>query len=191
MPKRWLFAAAMGAGGFNVIVGNPPYIRIQNMVSYSREEIAFYQNENSPYTTARQDNFDKYALFSHVVRKTFLQTLREHLPADAAYSPENVQALVRAVCHYFVYLNSQCPPSDRQLRPVAETEVQAVVCETLGRLLQERPEVENAELTATYLSWAIFGAGLEWIGNRSEQAVGETATAICVLVEKTLQSLTR
>ena len=134
--------------------------------------------------------FDKYALFSHVVRKTFLLTLREHLPADAAYSPENVQALVRAVCHYFVYLNSQCPPSDRQLRPVAETEVQAVVCKTLGRWLQERPEVENAELTATYLSWAIFGAGLEWIGNRSEQAVGETATAICVLVEKTLQSST-
>lgn len=64
-PFTWTdeFAAAMGAGGFNVIVGNPPYIRIQNMVSYSREEIAFYQNENSPYTTARQDNFDKYALF--------------------------------------------------------------------------------------------------------------------------------
>lgn len=55
--------AEMAAGGFNVIVGNPPYIRIQNMVAYSREEIAYYQHDGSPYTTARQDNFDKYALF--------------------------------------------------------------------------------------------------------------------------------
>lgn len=64
-PLTWAddFPAAMGAGGFNVIVGNPPYIRIQNMVAYSREEIAYYQHDSSPYTTARQDNFDKYALF--------------------------------------------------------------------------------------------------------------------------------
>ena len=64
-PFTWAdeFPAEMAAGGFHVIVGNPPYIRIQDMVAYSPEEIAYYQREGSPYTTARQDNFDKYALF--------------------------------------------------------------------------------------------------------------------------------
>lgn len=64
-PFTWAdeFPAEMAAGGFHIIVGNPPYIRIQNMVAYSREEIAYYQREGSPYTTARQDNFDKYGLF--------------------------------------------------------------------------------------------------------------------------------
>jgi len=64
-PFTWTdeFPAEMAAGGFNVIIGNPPYIRIQNMVAYSREEIAYYQQDGSPYTTAQQDNFDKYALF--------------------------------------------------------------------------------------------------------------------------------
>ena len=64
-PFTWAdeFPTDMCGGGFNVIVGNPPYIRIQNMVTYSREEVAFYQNDKSPYTTAKQDNFDKYALF--------------------------------------------------------------------------------------------------------------------------------
>jgi hypothetical protein len=57
------FPAEMGRGGFDVIVGNPPYIRIQNMTAYSPEEVAFYQSPLSPYSTARQDNFDKYALF--------------------------------------------------------------------------------------------------------------------------------
>ncbi|PJE26424.1 TaqI-like C-terminal specificity domain-containing protein [Pseudooceanicola antarcticus] len=64
-PFRWQdeFADEMVAGGFDVIVGNPPYIRIQNMVAYSPEEAAFYHATESPYSTARQDNFDKYALF--------------------------------------------------------------------------------------------------------------------------------
>lgn len=64
-PFSWAdeFPAEMARGGFDVIVGNPPYIRIQNMQVYSPEEAAFYQSAASPYTTARQDNFDKYALF--------------------------------------------------------------------------------------------------------------------------------
>ncbi|MBM4118685.1 hypothetical protein FJ251_13310 [bacterium] len=64
-PFTWAreFPAEMRRGGFDVIVGNPPYIRIQNMVAYSPEEVGFYQSPRSPYTTARADNFDKYALF--------------------------------------------------------------------------------------------------------------------------------
>lgn len=64
-PFSWgeEFRDEMGCGGFNVIVGNPPYIRIQNMVAYSPEEVTFYQNQNSPFRTAQHNNFDKYALF--------------------------------------------------------------------------------------------------------------------------------
>ncbi len=64
-PFSWTdeFPAEQVHGGFDVIVGNPPYIRIQNMQTYSPEEAAFYQSAGSPYTTACQDNFDKYALF--------------------------------------------------------------------------------------------------------------------------------
>jgi methylase of polypeptide subunit release factors len=64
-PFSWPdeFPAESARGGFDVIVGNPPYIRIQNMQTYSPEEAAFYQSAGSPYTTARTDNFDKYALF--------------------------------------------------------------------------------------------------------------------------------
>jgi type I restriction-modification system DNA methylase subunit len=64
-PFTWTteFPQEMQRGGFDVIVANPPYIRIQNMQTYSPQEVAYYQNPASPYTTARQDNFDKYALF--------------------------------------------------------------------------------------------------------------------------------
>ena len=64
-PFIWAdeFADEMARGGFDVIVGNPPYIRIQNMVAYSQEEVSYYQSPRSPFTTGRQNNFDKYALF--------------------------------------------------------------------------------------------------------------------------------
>ncbi len=64
-PFTWEreFPKEFAARGFPVIVGNPPYIRIQHMVTYSPEEVAFYQSKASPYTTAASDNFDKYALF--------------------------------------------------------------------------------------------------------------------------------
>lgn len=66
------FPAIMAGGGFNAIVGNPPYIRIQNMVQYSPEELAFYRGEQKPYTTAI-GNIDKYYLFI----ERGLQLLRE------------------------------------------------------------------------------------------------------------------
>lgn len=64
-PFDWrdAFPKVMGERGFDLIIGNPPYIRIQNMVKYSPQEVRFYQSEESPYTTAKSDNFDKYNLF--------------------------------------------------------------------------------------------------------------------------------
>ena len=64
-PLDWkdAFPQIMREGGFDAIVGNPPYIRIQNMVRYSANEVAYLKSTLSMYRTARQDNFDKYALF--------------------------------------------------------------------------------------------------------------------------------
>lgn len=49
--------------GFDAIIGNPPYVRIQNIVKYLKEEIKFYQNDVSGYTVAESNTFDKYYLF--------------------------------------------------------------------------------------------------------------------------------
>jgi type I restriction-modification system DNA methylase subunit len=64
-PLDWetAFPAVFAKGGFDAIVGNPPYIRIQNMVRYSPYEVRYYQSDASPYTCAQSDNFDKYYLF--------------------------------------------------------------------------------------------------------------------------------
>jgi type I restriction-modification system DNA methylase subunit len=64
-PFSWLdeFPFLGDTKGFDAIVGNPPYVRIQNMVRYIREEIKYYKDKVYGYTVAQADTFDKYYLF--------------------------------------------------------------------------------------------------------------------------------
>lgn len=61
-PLNWEREFPRTGGRFDVIVGNPPYVRIQNMVAYSPAEARFYQSDASGFQS-RSDNFDKYVLF--------------------------------------------------------------------------------------------------------------------------------
>ncbi len=64
-PFNWQaeFPFLNQTGGFDAIVGNPPYIRIQNMARYAPEELGFYQSAASGYAGTGTENFDKYYLF--------------------------------------------------------------------------------------------------------------------------------
>lgn len=55
-PFNWKieFPFLMDTNGFDAIVGNPPYVRIQNFVKYSPEEIEYYRSPLSPYTYSQK-----------------------------------------------------------------------------------------------------------------------------------------
>jgi len=46
--------------GFNVIIGNPPYIRIQTMKEWAPEEVEYFSHK---YKTAESGNYDIYVVF--------------------------------------------------------------------------------------------------------------------------------
>jgi len=46
--------------GFDVVIGNPPYVRIQDLQKCSPNEVTFYKTR---YRTAAKGNYDIYALF--------------------------------------------------------------------------------------------------------------------------------
>lgn len=64
-PFNWKeqFSFLEQKNGFDAIVGNPPYVRIQNIMKFSAEEIKFFQSSISGYTVAGTESFDKYYLF--------------------------------------------------------------------------------------------------------------------------------
>lgn len=111
--KMFDWDAEFGGGKFDAIIGNPPYIRVQNMVHYSREEYDFYKSKYSPYVTAQADILDKYYLFiekgltllnnngilGYIVPHKFMNIqagakLRELLTSNAA---------VRKILHFGTY----------------------------------------------------------------------------------------
>ena len=61
-PFDWKrgFPEAMGAGGFDAVIGNPPYIRIQTMKEWAPNEVAFYGKR---YAAAGKGNYDIYVVF--------------------------------------------------------------------------------------------------------------------------------
>lgn len=57
------FAPPAGSATFSVIVGNPPYARIQTMAQYLPDQLAYFRDSRSGYHSAQGHNFDMYMLF--------------------------------------------------------------------------------------------------------------------------------
>jgi len=54
------FPDAMASGGFDAVIGNPPYIRIQTMKEWAPEQADFFSEH---YVSASQGNYDIYVVF--------------------------------------------------------------------------------------------------------------------------------
>ena len=54
------FPVTLKAGGFDAIIGNPPYVRIQAMKEWAPFEVDFYKRK---YKTAASGNYDIYVVF--------------------------------------------------------------------------------------------------------------------------------
>lgn len=54
------FSVIMKRGGFDVVIGNPPYIRIQALKEWASLEVAFYKDK---YVSAKKGNYDIYVVF--------------------------------------------------------------------------------------------------------------------------------
>lgn len=54
------FPEVMKAGGFDAVIGNPPYIRIQVMKEWAPREVEFYKER---YKSAESGNYDIYVVF--------------------------------------------------------------------------------------------------------------------------------
>jgi AcrR family transcriptional regulator len=109
---------------------------------------------------------DQYELFDYVVSEAFREELRRRLPEPSSgLGEEDLRAMVLAACDYLAGLNTACSRTDRQFRPLIEARVQAELYELLVRWIEASPAdgpSDDAEITATVVSWAIFGAGLRW-----------------------------
>ena len=63
-PFDWASASGFGeimaAGGFDAVIGNPPYVRIQTMKETAPDTVPYYKQN---YVSASKGNYDIYVLF--------------------------------------------------------------------------------------------------------------------------------
>ena len=132
---------------------------------------------------------DQYELFDYVISEAFRKELRRRLPDSPEPSEENIKALVLAACDYLAGLNTACSRTDRQFRPLIEARVQGELYELLLGWIEASPEKASGrqaspEVTASVVSWAIFGAGLNWSRNGAARSPDEVADqALSVILE--------
>lgn len=57
------FASVFAKGGFSLVIGNPPYIRIQALASFMPDQLAYFQHPSSGLLSSQTHSFDVYLLF--------------------------------------------------------------------------------------------------------------------------------
>ena len=125
----------------------------------------------------------------YVISEAFREELRRRLPDSPGLSEENLKALVLAACEYLAGLNTACSRTDRQFRSLIEARVQGELYEVLLGWIEASPEkasgqLVSPEVTASVVSWAIFGTGLDWSRNGTARSSNEVADqALSVILE--------
>jgi AcrR family transcriptional regulator len=122
---------------------------------------------------------DQYELFDHVISEAFREELRRRLPDASGLSEENLKALILAACDYLAGLNTTCSRTDQHFKPLIEARVQSELYELLLGWIEASPPTDNrsanAGIMASVVSWAIFGAGLQWSRGGEVHSVEEFA----------------
>lgn len=136
---------------------------------------------------------DKYMLFDHIIRQTFIQSIKSKVPLSAEFSMDNLRSLIIAVCDYLTQLNRQCHKTDQQFKPVIETQIQSQLYEILLKWIKPlQTDIENrnpsTELTVSMLSWSIYGIGLHWSQLGELTSPEEVADQALVLLSGALNS---
>ena len=132
---------------------------------------------------------DQYELFDHVISEAFREELRRRLPDASGLSEENLKALILAACDYLAGLNTACSRTDQQFKPLIEARVQSELYELLLGWIEASPRTDsrsgNAGIMASVVSWAIFGAGLQWSRGGEVHSAEEFADqSLSVIVEE-------
>ncbi len=127
---------------------------------------------------------DKFALLECMVGTRFQELLdKRGVKFDGGCSSA-LRAIVLGVCDFLAGVRGLACERQRQMEPHMESAVIAVVRRMILEGLQRHPLANgvSAEMMATTLSWAIFGAAKEWVRTPGRCGSEEIAEIVLGLV---------
>ena len=115
---------------------------------------------------------DKFDLFSYLIREMFQAALIAHMPDDTTFCVSHLRTLILATHDFMQQFQSGCTPADHEFKPLIEAQVQTELYNFLLKWFEAQPDLQlpaSPENTAVLMSWAIFGAALQWQHGTSGQ----------------------
>ena len=132
---------------------------------------------------------DKYALMESFIREGFQQMLTSKLSASAPFTLDNLHLLIRTVFEYLAQVQ-KCQPrsTDKQeVEPLFEATVPGELYKFISDWLDQTPPPDSqcraaVDTAAMVMSWAIFGAGLQWSRGARRSSVEEMAGQVVAVL---------
>jgi len=130
---------------------------------------------------------DKYMLLDAVVREQFQQQIASELSATARWDRRSLRLLILVVLESFEqkYCHQQHP--SHVLAPLLERAMQEELAELIFIWLKrerggERQGRVELDMIARVVSWAIFGAAIQWSQEETKISLEQMADAILLVV---------
>ncbi len=137
---------------------------------------------------------DKYALMDSIVREQFQKVISSKLSTTACWNKRSLCLLIQAVGGYLQEMDSHCRPPGG-MEPLFERAVQEEICHVLVSWLKSVPATEARwpvpiESIALVVSWAIFGAAVEWSQGMKTLSAERMANDVLLVLTEGLARLT-
>lgn len=133
---------------------------------------------------------DKYDMFDQMAGETFRQALSSRVSVASPFTPTNLGVLIVTAFETLAQIRDHCKPVDRELNPLieakAQAEIKAFLSQWLGLPATQAGHGGVRETAATVLSWAIFGAGIEWSRGARDSSAEEVARDVLALLTEGL-----
>ncbi|HEY7342338.1 MAG TPA: TetR/AcrR family transcriptional regulator [Ktedonobacterales bacterium] len=127
---------------------------------------------------------DKFALMDYLVRETFREEVEKRVGNSATFTVRRLPLLVVTVCEFMGSFHGHCAPPTNDLNAPIEAKVQdELYAYILDWLHHDQWADMPPESVAAIMSWAIFGAGMQWSrGDRATSAKDLARQVVTVLL---------